>query len=144
MKYDASEATSPAGTRSLWKVDTTVKAAPTADSQSSTRATTIATPFTTKIGGFFTSRGSISSISSSNRPPSQPVPCQPSYNESDTSSTQESVVEPISPASEAPAAPVVVHGSSVSSSTDLGLHEHVKPIQEPLALAESILPIPTL
>ena len=145
-KSDPSESTSPAGTRSLWKVDTSVKSPPNGpasmySSTSSSRATPVAAPFAAKIGGFFSSRASISSTSSSsNQPALQTVPPQPSYNGSDTSSIQESVVEPISPASEVPGIPVMVRGSSVSSSTDLGLPEHVKISQEPVAAAGGILP----
>jgi hypothetical protein len=103
--------------------------------------TPVAAPFTTKIGGFFTSKTSISSTASSNRPVPQYIPRQPSYNGSDTSSTQDSVVEPISPVNELPVAPVMVHGTSASSSIDLGLPDDVKTLHEPFVAAESILPI---
>jgi hypothetical protein len=135
--------TVPGGARKLWKVDTTVNPSPSvsgtaSSSPSSTRATPIAAPFTTKIGGFFSSRASISSITSissaSNRPSLQPLPRQPSYNGSDTSSTQDSVVEPVSPENEVSENTVMIRGPGVPSSTDFNQveAEHAKTMQEPV------------
>jgi hypothetical protein len=146
MESNASDATPQAGNGKMWKVDTTVKPAPSssigsASSSSSSRTTPIAAPFTTKIGGFFTSRASFSSTTSSDHPVTKPLPRQPSYNDSDTSSIQESV-GPISPASDVSGVPVMVRGTSASSSTDFDLPEHAKTLHESVATAESILPIP--
>jgi hypothetical protein len=147
MESNASDATPQAGNNKMWKVDTTVKPAPSSSigsapsSSSSSRTTPIPAPFTTKIGGFFTSRASFSSTTSSDHPVTKPLPRQPSYNGSDTSSIQESV-GPISPASEVSGVPVMVRGTSASSSTDFDLLEHAKTLHESVATAESIMPIP--
>jgi hypothetical protein len=133
---DPNEGPAPVGTRRMWKVDPTARPAPSgtgSDSSSpSTCTSSIAAPFATKIGGFFTSRGSISSAMSSDRPAPQSLHLQPSHNDSDTSSIQDSVVEPISP-SDVPGAPVMVRSTSASSSTDFCLPEPMKTLQDPIA-----------
>ena len=145
MEPNPSDTTSQAGNGRMCKVDTTAKPVPSStgsvSSSSSRGATPIAAPFTTKIGGFFTSRASFSSTASSDQLVSKPLPRQPSYNGSDTSSIQESV-GPVSPASDVPGAPVMVHGTSAASSTDFDLPEHAKTLHEPVAAMESILPVP--
>ncbi|KAI0047245.1 hypothetical protein FA95DRAFT_1606256 [Auriscalpium vulgare] len=58
-----------------------------------------AEPLTKKLGGFFSTRGSVSSLGST--PPRAAPPVQePMYNGSDTSSSTESQTEPVSPVSE--------------------------------------------
>lgn len=140
----------PVGTRRMWKLDTAVKAAPapaTTSSPSSAHqptASTSSAPFASKVGGFFSSRASVSSTTSSNPPHRQSILREPSFNHSssDTSSIEESVVEPTSPADGVPGAIVKIRGGSASSSTDFISPEHVKALNDPATVVQSILPTP--
>jgi hypothetical protein len=138
-----------AGGRRLWQIDTAAKNAPNGGSASTpppplmrTASISSGAPFTTKVGNFFGSRGSISSVASSSALPIPPsVSREPSYTNSDVSSIGESVVEPISPAVEAPSATIIVRDTSASSADD-SLPEPVKALQNPETAVKTILPIP--
>lgn len=102
----------PVGSQRICTVDTSAAPAPNstdaAESPSSlTQATpTAAAPFTSKVGAFFSSRASISSIISPSASASNPG-C-----ESDVSSIEGSINEPISPLNEMPPVNVAVRDSS--------------------------------
>jgi hypothetical protein len=145
---NASAPLASVGTRKLWQIDTAAKGAPNSSGPASTspssgRATAAASaaPFASKVGSFFGSRGSISSIASSALPTPQLPSRKPSYTESDVSSMEESVAEPISPATEVLGPAVMVCGTS-DSSTDFRLAEPVKTLQKPDADVENIFPMP--
>ncbi|KAI0343139.1 hypothetical protein BDW22DRAFT_1239605 [Trametopsis cervina] len=72
-------------------------------------------PLTKKIGGFFSSRSSISSTSSTQRREPHSHPLEPMLNGSDSSSI-DSATEPLSPASELPPASIAVHSFEDSPS----------------------------
>ncbi|KAH7927872.1 hypothetical protein BV22DRAFT_1193300 [Leucogyrophana mollusca] len=125
----------------LWRADTTVKS-PAAPSPAVASPIPVpaasAAPLTKKLGGFFTSRGSVSSVTS---PIPRPIEQEPMYNGmSDVSSIEESVVEPVSPASELARSNVMVRDGSTTSSRDMGSPEQVKVqhLASPLALESSL------
>jgi hypothetical protein len=99
----------------LWKVDTLMPS-------SSSPAPPPAEPLSKKIGGFFSSRASVSSTTPSNSSHRQPLSSsysqEPMYNASDTSSI--SLAEPISPVYEGTGTDVDVINSQ-SSSPDMML-----------------------
>lgn len=137
-----------AGARRLWSIDIAAKvplngaSASTPPSLMRSGSISSVAPFATKVGSFFGSRGSISSIASSALPPpQQPTSREPSYTNSDVSSIGESVVEPISPAMEAPTAIVMVRDTSASLAEDT-LPEPVKAaLQKTGTDVDNILPI---
>jgi flagellar biosynthesis chaperone FliJ len=92
----------------LWKADPPSKPA-------SVAPVSTAPPPLSKLGGFFSSRASVSSTSSSIQ--AQPLYHQqePMCNGSDTSSIIESIAEPVSPTNETQDARVLVRGSGSSS-----------------------------
>jgi hypothetical protein len=130
---------SSVGTRRLWQIDTAAKGSPNGSASSSPM--TSAAPFAAKVGNFFGSRASISSIASSALPAPRPPLREPSYTGSDASSMEESVAEPISPVAEIPGATVMVCGTS-DSSTDVSLPEPMKTLQKADTAVESISPLP--
>jgi hypothetical protein len=108
----------------IWKVDSPVKSAPTNSLYNSgpptrTIAAQTTAPLSKKLGEFFSSRTSFSSNNSA--PPVSSISSarEAMYQGSDSSSVEDSVVEPVSPRSEG-MTDVVVRGSlSPSSSPEL-------------------------
>ncbi|OBZ66430.1 hypothetical protein A0H81_13518 [Grifola frondosa] len=83
----------------LWSstdVQTNITALPVSTDRSASEPATTQT-VSSKLGGFFGTRTSISSTSSSSRPPVRPIHQEPMYNGSDTSSIADSATEPVSP-----------------------------------------------
>ena len=139
----------PVDNRRMWKLDATAKAAPanTTTSSPSIHQPTVSTssaPFVSKVGVFFSSRGSVTSTTPSNPPPRQSILQEPSVNHSssDTSSIGESVAEPMSPADGAPAAIVKIRGGSVSSSADFIPPEHFKALNDRATTVVQGIPTP--
>jgi len=87
-------------------------------------------PSTRKFGGFFSSRSSISSTSSTHRPEPHLHQQEPIFNGSDSSSV-DSTAEPVSPASELPPASIIVQSFDGVSSSLMDSPEQTKRIFEP-------------
>ncbi|KAH7914624.1 hypothetical protein BJ138DRAFT_1079184 [Hygrophoropsis aurantiaca] len=126
----------------LWRADTTVKSPAATSLPASMPVPAVsAAPLTKKLGGFFTSRGSVSSVTS---PVSRPVEQEPMYNGmSDVSSIEDSLVEPVSPSSELSRPNVMVRDDSTTSSRDLGSPEQIKAqhLASPLAMESALPPL---
>ncbi|KDQ61626.1 hypothetical protein JAAARDRAFT_123069 [Jaapia argillacea MUCL 33604] len=117
----------------LWKVDaaTDTQPGPASPASTTSRISHVSTPptvtqFSKKFGGFFASRGSISSTSP---PPAHPMPplqaLESMSNESDISSVDDSAVEPISPVSELPQSAVMVRHAPSSMGGSMDGLQHV-------------------
>ena len=133
----------------LWKSESapaTTAPAPAVSPPPLTSASTTAS--SSRFGGFFSSRASVSSTGSSGRLDSNPRPHsgqqEPMYNGSDSSSIEDMATEPISPASEAPRLKVLVREEE-----DLGEHmayrtmSHTsgKGFEVPTSMSDDYMPI---
>ncbi|TFK51696.1 hypothetical protein OE88DRAFT_1658278 [Heliocybe sulcata] len=123
----------------LWKVDTTVSNGPakaSANVLSPSKTTNVptpqtATPLARKLGGFFSTRSSVSSVTSTT---SQSAPVlqkrDTAYDNSDVSSVEEST-GPISPTSEDPQSIIMIRDERTPSSETFGTQviamEHIAP-----------------
>ena len=122
----------------LWNA-TAVANSPTASpavSSAPPPAPVTAPPLTKKFGGFFSSRSSISSTSSGNRPEPTSHQQEPMFNGSDVSSVDSSA-EPVSPVSELPAGSILVR-SFDDAQSQIGMPvspgQTRKSVAEPLSL----------
>ncbi|CCM00378.1 uncharacterized protein FIBRA_02408 [Fibroporia radiculosa] len=119
MKSPPVSASSPAGGSAsrwgfkLWSTPDTPANTPLPITSPLSAGAAAPSPVSRKLGGLFSPRSSISSISAP-RPNPVSLPRESSYLGSDTSSIADSATEPVSPASSIPRATVLVHDSEGS------------------------------
>ncbi|KZT27793.1 hypothetical protein NEOLEDRAFT_1059743 [Neolentinus lepideus HHB14362 ss-1] len=117
----------------LWKVDTSLSSSPArlpTNALSPSKTVNVpspqstATPLAKKLGGFFSTRSSISSVASTtSQPPPVPRKQDMAYDNSDVSSVEESTAEPISPASEDPQSIIMIQDERTPSSETFGTQQ---------------------